>query len=129
MEAPVTPLDWPRIDGCPRMFQAVLEKDSDNIVEGPLKALLNSSAPSEDQPSYVLQLVGHGKGPALSLEPDGLDLGAVKACETLQRQVDPASQGHQVVGWVGEAENTIGGGDPQLLSADGLKLCGGTSER
>ena len=28
MEAPVTPLDWPRIDGCPRMFQAVLEKAS-----------------------------------------------------------------------------------------------------
>ena len=32
--------------------------------------------------------VSHLSGPALSLEPDGLDLGAVKACETLQRQAD-----------------------------------------
>lgn len=76
-----------RVFSSPMYCAAHCLEDSDNIVEGPLKALLNSSAPSEDQPSYVLQLVGHGKGPALSLEPDGLDLGAVKACETLQRQV------------------------------------------
>lgn len=78
-----------RVFSSPMYCAAESLEDPDNIVEGPLKALLSgSSRPSEgSHPSYVLQLVGHGKGPVLSLEPDGLDLGAVKACETLQRQV------------------------------------------
>ena len=48
---------------------------------------LLTSFTADEPASYVLQLIGHGKGPALSLEPDGLDLGAVKACEALRREV------------------------------------------
>lgn len=39
--------------------------------------------------SYVVIADPLWSGPALSLEPDGLDLGAVKACEALQRQAAP----------------------------------------
>mmetsp|Transcript_101399 Transcript_101399/g.241823 ORF Transcript_101399/g.241823 Transcript_101399/m.241823 type:complete len:1868 (+) Transcript_101399:77-5680(+) len=75
-----------RVFSAPMYCATSCIEDPDNFVEGPLRALLNVPAPAEE-PSYVLQLVGHGKGPALSLEPDSLDLGATKACEAQLRQV------------------------------------------
>mmetsp|Transcript_52322 Transcript_52322/g.132209 ORF Transcript_52322/g.132209 Transcript_52322/m.132209 type:complete len:1905 (+) Transcript_52322:207-5921(+) len=63
-------------------------EDPDNTVEGPLKALMPATAHAASAtPTYVLQFVGHGKGPAISLEPDSLDLGAVRACDEVTNQV------------------------------------------
>jgi hypothetical protein len=61
-------------------------EDADTVVEGPLKALMmspwsDSKDTGEPAPTYVLQFVGHGKKAALSLDPELLDLGAVKANE------------------------------------------------
>lgn len=60
-------------------------EDPDNFVEGPLKSLMMSDTLdiSEPAPQYVLQFVGHGKKSALSVDPEFLDLGAVKASETV----------------------------------------------
>jgi len=63
-------------------------EDPDNAIEGPLRALLpDDGGAANATPTYVLQFVGHGKGPAVSLEPDNLDLGAVRACDEVSRQV------------------------------------------
>lgn len=100
-------------------------KDPDNIVAGPLRALVDASTSHDDQPSYVLQLVGHGKGPALSLEPDGLDLGAVKACETLQRQVVILNSSQLTVRY--EVSTQFVGKDPAAAnSADEALVVGHT---
>lgn len=63
-------------------------EDAHGVVEGPLKALM-MPAPSVTQatPTYALQFVGHGKPPALSLDPESLDLGAVQACQKVKRTV------------------------------------------
>mmetsp|Transcript_107359 Transcript_107359/g.309044 ORF Transcript_107359/g.309044 Transcript_107359/m.309044 type:complete len:1834 (-) Transcript_107359:146-5647(-) len=63
-------------------------EDRDNIIEGPLRSFVSPSPNgSGDNPTYVLQFVGHGRGPAISLEPDNLDLGAVKACDEVSNHV------------------------------------------
>lgn len=56
-------------------------QDPEDIVCGPLRALLPPVSSFDRTPSYVLQFVGHGKGPALLLDPESLDLGAVRACD------------------------------------------------
>merc|ERR1719183_2352180 len=60
-------------------------EDPDNAVEGPLKSFMMSDAldMGEPAPTYVLQFVGHGKKSSLSVDPEFLDLGAVKASETI----------------------------------------------
>eukprot|EP00933_Yihiella_yeosuensis_P030543 TRINITY_DN24181_c0_g1_i1.p1 TRINITY_DN24181_c0_g1~~TRINITY_DN24181_c0_g1_i1.p1 ORF type:complete len:1639 (+),score=361.06 TRINITY_DN24181_c0_g1_i1:466-4917(+) len=76
-----------KVFSAPMYCAARCVEDPDNFVEGPLRALVSGGTSGESPPDYVMQLVGHGKGPALSLEPEGLDLGAVKACEEVQNQV------------------------------------------
>jgi hypothetical protein len=77
-------------------------EDSDNDVKGPLKALMNSDAQGKEEPSptYVLQFVGHGKKPALSLDPEFLDLGAVKANEQV------CIESHGMGGGIGNLNNS-----------------------
>merc|ERR1719188_2736458 len=80
--------DSEKIFSAPMYCIARCVEDPDNLVEGPLKSLMAPAAGvAEAAPQYVLQLVGHGKGPALSLEPDTLDLGAVKACSEVKQEV------------------------------------------
>jgi len=63
-------------------------ENPDNAVEGPLEALMSPSVGvNSADPTYVLQFVGHGKGPAISLDPDYVDLGPVQACREVTRQV------------------------------------------
>lgn len=62
-------------------------EDKDNLVEGPMRILQGTKSFHSDAESYVLQLVGHGKGPMLSLDPSSLDLGAVRARDEVKIQV------------------------------------------
>jgi len=112
-----------RVFSAPLYCVAGCLEDPDSFVEGPLKALVNSRASRiDEQPSYVLQMVGHGKGPALSLEPSSLDLGAVKACEGQQRQVVILNSSQLSVRYVVTVQFI--GSDPQAAAAagDALKL-------
>lgn len=104
-----------RVFSAPMYCAARCVEDPDNYVEGPLRALLPRAAEAdEEQPSYVLQLVGHGKGPALSLEPNGLDLGAVKACEEVKNKVVILNSSQLTVHYVAELQFI--GQDPQAAA-------------
>jgi len=94
-----------RVFSAPMYCAAHVVEDQDNFVEGPLRALLPPATNAADEaPSYALQLVGHGKGPALSLEPEGLDLGAVKACEEVKNQVVILNHSNLAVHYLVEAK-------------------------
>merc|ERR1719265_1203750 len=54
--------------------------DNEGIVDGPLKALTAPTSTKKD-PVYAMQLVGHGKAPAISLDPEEIDFGPVQACD------------------------------------------------
>lgn len=72
----------------PLYCSAACIEDPDNAVLGPLQALVKRPAATlEEAPAYKLQFVGHGRGPALSLEPDMVDLGAVMACDEVKASV------------------------------------------
>lgn len=76
-----------KVFSAPLYCMARCIEDPDNSVHGPLRALMPDAAGATSEPSYVLQFVGHGKVPAISLEPDELDLGAVRACDEVSNQV------------------------------------------
>jgi hypothetical protein len=104
-------------------------EDPDTIVEGPLKALLPRDVGGTDAaPQYVLQLVGHGKGPAISVDPSSLDLGAVRANSQVQHCVTILNSSNQTVYYTIEYEfvgtsdhpsSEVGQGALQLGSSGG----------
>jgi hypothetical protein len=79
-----------REDTCstPLYCVARARQDLDDVVKGPLEALvpapINIKEPSRN---YVLQFVGHGKGPALLVDPESLDLGAIRACDEVKKEL------------------------------------------
>lgn len=85
--------DTEKVFSAPLYCVARAVNDADNAVTGPLRELMTTAAAGAggtmigDNPNYVLQLVGHGKGPAISLEPDRMDLGAVKAYDEVFHQI------------------------------------------
>eukprot|EP00440_Ansanella_granifera_P063072 gb/GFBE01068393.1/.p1 GENE.gb/GFBE01068393.1/~~gb/GFBE01068393.1/.p1 ORF type:complete len:1946 (+),score=403.79 gb/GFBE01068393.1/:1-5838(+) len=116
-----------RVFSAPMYCAALCVEDPDNFVEGPLRSLLlGAAAIKDEEPSYVLQLVGHGKGPALHLEPNGLDLGAVKACEEVKNQVVILNSSQLTVHYQVDAQFV--GSDPQAAAVADQALRLGHSE-
>lgn len=77
-----------KVFSAPMYCVARCVSDPDNVVEGPMKALMSDTTGMSDAtPAYVLQFVGHGKAPALSVDPDNLDFGAVKAWDETKHSV------------------------------------------
>lgn len=91
--------DSERVFSAPLYCTARCVEDPDDLIVGPLRELKGQppdpSRPGEDgskttvatNGSYVLQFVGHGKVPAIALEPEHLDLGAVRAYDEVAKQV------------------------------------------
>jgi hypothetical protein len=79
-----------REDTCstPLYCVARARQDLDDVVKGPLEALVPAQlSTQEPQRAYVLQFVGHGKGPALLVDPESLDLGAIRACDEVKKEL------------------------------------------
>eukprot|EP00929_Paragymnodinium_shiwhaense_P112421 TRINITY_DN80679_c0_g1_i1.p1 TRINITY_DN80679_c0_g1~~TRINITY_DN80679_c0_g1_i1.p1 ORF type:complete len:1858 (+),score=467.04 TRINITY_DN80679_c0_g1_i1:131-5704(+) len=97
--------------------------DEDDIVEGPLKALAPRSAALQDPaPAYVLQFVGHGKGPALQLDPENLDMGAVRACDQVKTQVQIMNSSQLDVVFTIECEFVGSDEQAAAVAAEALEL-------
>eukprot|EP00928_Gymnodinium_smaydae_P093696 TRINITY_DN77_c0_g2_i1.p1 TRINITY_DN77_c0_g2~~TRINITY_DN77_c0_g2_i1.p1 ORF type:complete len:1372 (-),score=321.32 TRINITY_DN77_c0_g2_i1:54-3857(-) len=85
-------------------------EDPEGVVEGPLRSLLPKLGAADPTPSYVLQFVGHGKGPMLTLDPESLDLGAVRACDEVKKSLSIINRSQLAVHftvevrYVGESE-------------------------
>lgn len=101
-------------------FTRCLEDPESNLVEGPLRSLLPFSSLGDREPSYVLQLVGHGKQPALALDPAGLDLGPVKVGEEVHHQITILNSSNLTVHYT--ISSKFRGDLPAGVGEDALKL-------
>jgi hypothetical protein len=78
--------DCEKIFCAPMYTTAKALVDNESIVDGPLKALMAPPSSKKD-PVYAMQLVGHGKAPAISLDPAEIDFGPVQAFDEVKGQV------------------------------------------
>jgi len=102
-------------------------EDPDGVVEGPLKALTSPEALDKVMdvaPSYALLFVGHGKGPALSVEPQDLELSAVRACDEVRQSVTVVNSSHIAVHFSVHAEfvECSSGSVPKAVGEAALQL-------
>jgi hypothetical protein len=78
--------DCEKVFSAPMYTTAKALVDNESIVDGPLKAIMAPPSTKKD-PVYAMQLVGHGKAPAISLDPEEIDFGPVQACDEVKRSV------------------------------------------